>query len=96
MTTGWFSNSERVRKSLSLHILFTSGILCWAVLTLLLASQPVGSEGRFSAVAGASWVAQVFAAVALLLAARRADGAERRPFLLFGGAVAARLVADVV
>ena len=96
MTTGWFPNSERLRKSLNPRALLASGVLCWAVLTLLLASQAVGSEGRFLAVVGTSWIAQVFAAVALLLAARGEGGTERRPFLLFGVAVAVRLVADVV
>ena len=96
MTTGWFPNSEWLRKSPGPRVLLASGILCWAVLTLLLALQPVGSDGRFFAVTGASWIAQVFAAVALLLAVRRVDGAERWPWMLFGGAVVARLVADVV
>lgn len=95
MTTGWFPNSERLRRSLNPRVLLASGVLCWTMLTLLLASQTVGSEGRFSAVVGASWIAQLFAAVALLLAARGEGGTERRPFLFFGVAVAARLVADV-
>ncbi|CAA9451437.1 MAG: hypothetical protein AVDCRST_MAG37-2379 [uncultured Rubrobacteraceae bacterium] len=76
--------------------LFASSLSCWAMLTLLVALQQFGSDARFFAVAGASWAAQVFAAVALLLASRREDGVERRPWLFFCGAATARLVADVV
>jgi len=94
VTTGWFPNSEWLRKSLSPCVLLASGILCWAVLTLLLALQPVGSDDRFFMMAGACWLAQVCAAVALLLAARRVDGVERRPWMLLGGAVTARRKGD--
>jgi signal transduction histidine kinase len=85
-----------MRKSLSQRVLLVMGILCWLALTLLLFLQPAESEGRFLAVVGASWVAQVFAGITLFVALRGEGGAERKPWLLFSGAVAARLLADVV
>ena len=94
METGWFPNAKRPQGVPGL--LMVAGLSCWATLTLLFASQPVGSGGYFSAVVAASWAAQIFAIVALLQAARGGGASERRPFLLFGGAVAARLLADVV
>jgi len=96
VTTGWFPNLERLRKSLSQRVLLVLGILCWSALALLLSLQQAESEGRFLAVVGASWTAQVFAGIALFLALRGEGGAERRTWMLFGGAVAARLVADMV
>ena len=96
MTTGWFPNSERLRKSLSRRVLLVSGILCWLAFTLLLSLQTAGPEGRFFAVVGASWVAQISAGVALFAALRGENGAERWPWRLFCGAVAARLLADMV
>ncbi len=96
MTTGWLPNTERLQKPLRSCVLLASGILCWSALTFLISLQPVGAEGRFFALMGASWIAQVFAGVALFLALRGEGGAERRPWMLFGGAVAVRLVADVV
>lgn len=87
---------ERLRKPLGARVLLASGILCWSALVLFLSLQPAGFEGRFVTVVGASWVAQVFAGVTLFLALRGEGGAERRPWMLFGGAVAILLVADVV
>jgi signal transduction histidine kinase len=96
VTTGGFPNSERLRKFLSLRVLLTSGLLCWLALTLLLSLQSVGSEGRVLMVLGTSWVAQISAGVALFATLRGEGGAERRPWRLFSGAVAARLLADIV
>jgi signal transduction histidine kinase len=96
VTTGWFPNLERLRKFLSLHVLLATGILCWLALTLLLSLQPVGVEGRFLIVMVASWVAQISAGVTLFAALRGEGGAERRPWMFFSGAVAARLLADIV
>lgn len=91
MTTEWFP------KALGLRVLLVSGVLCWSVLTLLLTLQPTGSEGRFFAIVGASWVAQISTGVVLFLALRVEEGAaELWPWKLFGGAVAARLAADIV
>ncbi len=73
-----------------------AGVSCWTALVLLVALQPAGSEGRSLGFVAASWSAQAFAGVALFVALRGEDGAERRPWMLFGGAVAARLLADVV
>ncbi len=95
MTTGWFPNAQKLRKPVDLRVLLALGVFCWSVLTLLLALQPVGSGGSSLAV-GASWTAQVFAGVALFMAGRVESGANGWPWMLFGGAVAARLVADVV
>ena len=92
MTTGRISNAKRLQRSLSPRVLLATGLSCWSV--LLLASLPVGSEGRL-AVVGASWVAEAFAGIALFLALSERAKAERRPWMLFGGAIIARLVADV-
>src|SRR5215210_5587906 len=96
MTTGWFPNLKKLPRSSSSRVLVASGVLCWSALVLLLVVPPEGSEGRFFTVVGASWVAQIFAAIALFLALRGEGAAERRPWRLFGVAVLARLVADVV
>ncbi len=96
MTMGWFTNAEKMCKSLSPRTLLIAGISCWSALVLLFAVLPVGSEERFLAVVEASWTAQLFAGIAVLVALRGEDRAERRPWMLFGGAVVARLFADVV
>ena len=79
MTTEWFPNAERLRRPPRPHVLLVLGLLCWSALALLIALQPVSSGGRFFAVVGASWIAQAFAGVALLLTTRAEDGAERLP-----------------
>jgi hypothetical protein len=96
MTTGWFPNLKKLPRSSSSRVLVASGILCWSALVLLLVVLPEGSEGRFFTVVGASWLAQVFAGIALFMALRGEGATERWPWRLFGVAVLARLVADVV
>ena len=91
-----FPNAKGIRRFSNPRALMGFGIFCWSALLLLVALQTVGSEMRSLTVVGASWVAQVFAGLALFVALRGEGGAERRPWLLFGGAVAVRLLADVV
>ena len=96
MKTGRFTDVEKMRKTLSPRALLIAGVLCWSALVLLFTVSSVVSGESFLAVVGASWIAQVFAGAALFVALRGESGAERQPWMLFGGAVAARLVADVV
>lgn len=96
MTTGWFPKARRLEGSPRPFVLPMSGVLCWSALALLFALLPESSAGRFPAALAASWAAQVFAGVALLLALARDGSAERLPWMIFGGAVAARLAWDVL
>ncbi len=69
--------------------------LGWSLLALLSLVFQEG-EARSFAILGASWAAEVFAAVVLWRAFVRGGAAEGLPWMLFTLAVCFRLVADVV
>src|SRR5919199_1309247 len=72
-------------------------LACWVTVLLVFAVLPVGSTGRMLVAAGASWAAEAFTGIALVLALLRSAGAAGRLFwALFGGAVLARYVGDLV
>ncbi|MCA1715525.1 MAG: histidine kinase [Actinobacteria bacterium] len=96
MTTGSFPNAKGIRRFSNPRVLMAFGVTSWSLLLLFVVLQPAESGARSLAVVGASWTAQVFAGLALFVALRGEGGAERRPWMLFGVAVVARLLADVV
>ncbi len=71
-------------------------LLAWSLPTLVAVLSARGTDSRFVAILCASWTAEVLAGVVLYLALSRGGGTEKRPWLLFGFAVALRLLADVV
>ena len=71
-------------------------LLAWSLPALVAALSPQGSNPRMVATLCASWTAEVLAGVVIYLALSRGGRGEKRPWLLFGVAVALRLLADVV
>ena len=71
-------------------------LLAWSIPTLLAMLSPQGTESRMIATLCASWIAEASAGVVIYLALSRSGGGEKRPWRLFGLAVALRLLADVV